>query len=251
MRFATAFALALAAAGAAAEDLSICVEGAYPPFSVTTDSGKVEGFDIDIAEALCAEMGATCAMVATEWDAIIPALESGKCDAIVASMAITETRRQRIDFSARYQRTPIVFVGPKDADWTPDPAGLAGRTICVQRGSIHQDFLEKRFPDSRLVLYPTQEEAFLDLGVGRCDAGMADRLAIEDGFLDTPEGAGFAVIGGDMLDPAIHGEGAGIGVRKSDTALRDRFSAAIAAIRANGVYKAINDRYFAFDIYGG
>jgi ABC-type amino acid transport substrate-binding protein len=211
----------------------------------------VQGFDIDIAKALCAEMGVDCRMAATEWDAIIPALETGKCDAIVASMAITEARRQRIDFSARYQRTPIVFVGAKDADWTPDPEGLKGRTICAQRGSIHQDFLETRFPGSRLSLYPTQEEAFLDLAVGRCDAGMADLLAIQDGFLNTPEGAGFAVIGGDMLDPAIHGEGAGVGVRKADAALRDRFSAAIAAIRANGVYKAINDRYFRFDIYGG
>jgi polar amino acid transport system substrate-binding protein/arginine/ornithine transport system substrate-binding protein len=250
MRLATLSVLIALAGPVAAEDLAICVEGAYPPFSVTTDTGEVAGFDIDIANALCAEMGATCRMVAVEWDGIIPALEAGKCDAIVASMAITDARRQRVDFSAKYQQTPIRFVGRKDAAWADDPAGLAGLSVCVQRGSIHQDYMEKRYPGARLLLHPTQEEAFLDLAAGRCDATVADELVIRDGFLSTPDGRDFALRGRDHLDPSIHGEGAGIAVRKSDAALRDRFSAAIAAIRANGVYAAINDRYFTFDIYG-
>jgi len=246
---AAALAAILAASPAAAEDLAIGVEGAYPPFSWTTDSGAVAGFDIDIAHALCARMGATCTMVATEWDAIIPALEAGRCDAIIASMAITEARRQRVDFSARYQRTPIRFVAPAEADWDDDPAGLAGRTVCIQRGSIHQDYLERMFPDTALLLYPTQDEAFLDLAAGRCDAAMADALAIQDGFLATPAGAGFALRGRDHLDTAIHGEGAGVAVRKGDP-LAGRFTAAIAAIRADGAFAAINDRYFDFDIHG-
>ncbi|MGF1657894.1 MAG: transporter substrate-binding domain-containing protein [Rubrimonas sp.] len=240
----------LAAAPAVADQLDICVEGAYPPFSWTNDAGEVEGFDIDIARALCAEMGAECRMVATEWDAILPALEEGKCDAIVASMAITEARRQRVDFSAKYQQTPIRFAAAADAGLEDTPAGLAGKRVCIQRGTIHQDYLEAKFPEAELALYPTQEEAFLDLGVGRCDAAMADALALESGFLDTVQGSGFAMFGRNHLDPALHGEGAGIAVRKTDPDLRDRFSAAIAAIRANGVFAEINDRYFGFDVYG-
>jgi ABC-type amino acid transport substrate-binding protein len=100
------------------------------------------------------------------------------------------------------------------------------------------------------VLYPTQEEVYLDLTAGRCDAIMADSIAVQDGFLNTPAGEGYAFFGGVHQDPQVHGEGAGVAVRKTDTALRDRFTAAIAAIRANGTYAAINDRYFAFDIYG-
>jgi arginine/ornithine transport system substrate-binding protein len=246
-----AAALAAIAAPAFAQDLRICVEGAYPPFSQVTDSGELEGFDIEIAEALCAEMGVSCTMVQTEWDAIIPTLEEGKCDAIVASMSITEERRQRIDFSAKYYQTPAKFAAAEGVDWTDDDAGMAGKTVCVQRGTIHQAYMEGEFPSATLVLYPTQEEAYLDLTSGRCDAVMADSIAIQDGFLNTDAGDGYAFFGGDHAVPQYHGDGAGIGVRKADTELRDRLSAAIEAIRADGTYTTINDRYFPFDIYGG
>jgi polar amino acid transport system substrate-binding protein/arginine/ornithine transport system substrate-binding protein len=251
MRFTgLAFAAALAAGGAGAADLTLCVEGAYPPFSWTADDGSVVGFDIDVAQALCAEMGRDCALLSVEWEALIPTLESGRCDAIVASMAITEARRQRIDFTAKYHQTPIRFVAAEGAGWSDDNAGLAGKRLCVQRGTIHQDYLETHFPDAVLVLYATQDEAFLDLESERCDAAMADAVAIADWFVTDEGPSGFAFLGGDHFDPAIHGAGAGIGVRKADAALRDAFSAAIAAIRANGVYREINDRYFDFDVYG-
>jgi polar amino acid transport system substrate-binding protein/arginine/ornithine transport system substrate-binding protein len=244
-------AAALSAPGAAlAEEIDICVEGAYPPFSQVDNAGQVVGFDIDIAKALCAEMGATCTMVQTEWDAIIPALEEGKCDAIVASMSITPERQQRVDFSKKYQQTPAKFAAAEGVDWEDTDAGLAGKTVCVQRGTIHQDYMEKAFPSASLVLYPTQEETYLDLAAGRCDAIIADSVAIQEGFLRTEAGAGYAFFGRDHNDPEIHGEGAGIAVRKGDP-LRDRFTTAIEAIRANGVFKEINDRYFTFDVYGG
>lgn len=250
MRILIAAALGLAASPALAENLRICVEGAYPPFSQINDQGQLEGFDIDIAKALCAEMGAACDLVQTEWDAIIPTLEEGKCDAIIASMSITEERKQRIDFSAKYQQTPPLFAAAAGVDWEATPAGMAGKTVCVQRGTIHHSYMEGEFPGVNLVLYPTQDEVYLDLTSGRCDAIIADSVAIEEGFLNTPAGEGYAFFGPSQLNVKYHGEGAGVAVRKSDAALRDRFTAAIAAIRANGTYKAINDQYFDFDLYG-
>jgi polar amino acid transport system substrate-binding protein/arginine/ornithine transport system substrate-binding protein len=240
----------LLATGANAQALKICVEGAYPPFSLVNNKGELEGFDIDITRALCTQLGATCTMVQTEWDAIIPSLEEGKCDAIIASMSITPERQQRVAFSKKYQQTPARFAAKAGASWPDSDAGLKGKTVCVQRGTIHQDYMEKKFPSANLVLYPTQEEAYLDLTAGRCDAIIADLIAIEEGFLKTDAGKGYGFFGGIHRDPAIHGEGAGIAVRKADTALRDRFSAAIDAIRASGTFKAINDKYFAFDVYG-
>lgn len=249
-RIACAAAVAALALPAAAQDLRICVEGAYPPFSQITNAGDLEGFDIDIANALCGEMGKSCEMVQTEWDAIIPALEGGKCDAIVASMSITPERQQRIDFSSKYYQTPARFAAAEGVDWTDDDAGLAGKTVCVQRGSIHQGYMEAVFPSAVLSLYPTQDETYLDLTSGRCDAIMADSIAIQDGFLATDAGKGYAFFGGNHENPTYHGNGAGIGVRKTDPELRDALSAAIDAIRASGVYESINDKYFPFDIYG-
>jgi len=245
-----ALAAAAISGAARAESLRICVEGAYPPFSQVTDSGEVEGFDIDIAEALCAEMGATCELVQTEWDAIIPALEEGKCDAIIASMSITEERRQRVEFTRKYYQTPARFAAVAGADFEATDAGMAGKTVCIQRGTIHQAFMEGEFHSATLVLYPTQEETYLDLTSGRCDAIIADSIAVYDGFLNTPAGEGFAFFGPSYSIPQYHGDGAGIALRKTDTDLRDRFNAAIAAIRASGLYDEIAKRYFSFDIYG-
>ena len=110
-RLIAAAAFAAFATSAVAADLNICVEGAYPPFSEMNAEGKVVGFDIDIANALCNEIGKSCEMVQSEWDGIIPALLERKCDAIIASMSITEERQQIIDFSGKYYNSPGRFVG--------------------------------------------------------------------------------------------------------------------------------------------
>lgn len=237
------------AVAAPALALELCVEGAYPPFSETAADGSIVGFDIDIGQALCKQMGETCTLVKVDWDGIIPALLEKKCDAIVASMSATEERKQVIDFSTKYYNVPNRFLGKADSGLTDTPEGMAGKTVGVQRGTIHQAYMEAKYPDTELQLYGTHDEMLLDLQAGRIDAVMSDVLA-EDQFLKSPDGAGYGFIGGDHYDPAIHGPGASIGVRKEDTELRDKFSAAIAAIRADGTYEAIQKKYFAFDVYG-
>ncbi len=244
----------LAAIGAAtiasavdAADINICVEGAYPPFSWTESSGDVVGFDIDIANALAVEMGMNATMVKTDWDGIIPALLEGKCDAIIASMSITEERMQVIDFSTAYYNTPARFIG---AEGMMEDS-LDGKRVGVQRGTIHQDFMEGEFPNVELVLYGSQDEIYLDLVAGRVDAIMADSIAMDEGFLSTDAGAGYAFFGGSYAVAEYHGDGAGVGVRQGEEELRDAFSAAIDAIRASGEYETINGKYFEFDIFGG
>lgn len=243
--------LAVTATAASAADLRLCVEGAYPPFSEVTPAGELKGFDIDIAGALCDEMGKSCEMVQTEWDGIIPALLERKCDAIVASMSITEDRKKVIDFTNKYYKTPAKFAAAADAGLEDTAEGLAGKVVGVQRGTIFQDFLESEMPDVELKLYGTQDEAYLDLQAGRVDAIMADSIAIDDGFLKTENGAGYAFFGGDYTDPQYFGDGAGIGIRQGEEELKAAFNAAIDTIRKNGTYQEIQSKYFDFDIYGG
>lgn len=255
-RFVAALAgAALAAASgiapvAAGEKLRIGVEGAYPPFSWKEADGSLKGFDIDVALALCEKMDRECELVEQDWDGMIPALLARKYDAIVASMSITEERRKRVDFTAKYYNTPARFVASEGSGLDVSPAGLAGKAVGVQRGTIHQCFMEKAYPDADLRLYATQEEVFLDLAAGRLDAQISDSIQADEGFLKTEAGKGFAFAGGSQFDLECHGEGAGIAVRKGEDALREAFSAAITAIRGDGTYKTINDRYFAFDVYG-
>ena len=239
----------IGAGAAVAEELNICVEGAYPPFSLTNESGDVVGFDIDIANALCAEIGAECTMVKTDWDGIIPALVERKCDAIVASMSITEDRKKVIDFTSKYYNTPARFVAADGAGL--DENSLEGKVVGAQRGTIHHDFMDGELPDVELKLYGTQDEVYLDMAAGRIDAFIADSVASLGGFLNTDAGEGYAYFGPSYSIPKYHGEGAGIGLRKGEEDLKSRLNAAIEAVRSSGQYEEINAKYFDFDIYGG
>ncbi len=233
------------------DKIRIGVEGAYPPFSSVTASGELQGFDIEIAQALCDEIGAECTLIQQDWDGIIPALLARKYDAIIASMSITEERKKKVAFTNKYYSTPAKFAQAKGAGIEISEEGLKGKTVGVQRATTHDNFVTSRFGDSVDVRrYGTQDEAYLDAVAGRLDLLLADSVAMADGFINTPEGAGWEFVGPGFSDPAIFGEGAGIAIRKKNQDLVDKFNAAIAAIRANGKYKEINDKYFAFDVYG-
>ena len=258
-RFATAVtvaaALALTAGAATAKDwtkIRIGVEGAYPPFSSVTPEGKLEGFDIDIAMALCEEMGAECELVQQDWDGIIPALLAKKYDAIIASMSITEERKKKVAFTNKYYQTPAKFVRKKGSDIEIDPDSMKGKTVGVQRATTHDNFISGEFGDAvDIKRYATQDEAYMDAVAGRVDLLLADSVAIDDGFLKSDAGADFEFVGPGYNDPKYFGEGAGIAVRKGDEDLVEKLNAAIDAIRASGKYKEIQDKYFEFDVYGG
>lgn len=225
-----------------AEDVKICVEGAYPPFSETSETGEVVGFDVDIANALCEEMGNSCEMVKVDWDGIIPALTEKKCDAIVASMTDTEERRQVIDFTAKYYNSPVKVVAPEGTMI----ADLDGKKIGVQRGTVSQEFVEEHYPDMEIVAYGALDEALLDLTSGRVDAVAADAIPADTGFLQTEEGEGYAFVE-DQKD--VPGDDIAIGVRQGEDEFRDALTNAIGAIRESGKYAEINDAYFSYDIY--
>ena len=244
---------AVPAAQAQAPDwkkIRIGVEGAYPPFSEVGPDGKLKGFDIDIALALCAQMQAECTLVQQEWDGIIPALQSRKFDAIIASMAITEERLKVVNFTNKYYNTPSRLVAKAGTTLQPTAEGLKGKRIGVQRSTIQDRFVTATFTQSEIVRYAKADEVYLDLAAGRVDVVFSDTLAVDGGFLKKPQGKGFAFFGPAFDDPKFFGTGSGIAVRKADTALQQKLNAAIAAIRANGVYKKINDKYFDFDVYG-
>ena len=231
--------------------IKIGVEGAYPPFSQIGTDGKLKGFDIDIANALCEQMKAQCTLVQQEFDGMIPSLQAKKIDAVIASMSSTDERKKIVEFSDKYYHTPARFVAKKSAALSATQAGLKGKRIGVQRTTVHDRFATDTFKESEIVRYAKQDDVFLDLMSGRLDAVLVDQVAASLGFLPLPAAKDFAFFGPVYIEPKYFGYGAGVALRKTDTVLRDEFNAAIKAIRANGVYKKINDKYFDFDIYGG
>ncbi|MCG4455711.1 MULTISPECIES: ABC transporter substrate-binding protein [unclassified Pseudomonas] len=235
-----------------AKTLRIGIEAAYPPFAYKTPEGNITGFDYDIGNALCEEMKVKCQWIEQEFDGLIPALKVRKFDAVLSSLTITEDRLKSVDFSKKYYHTPAKLA-MKAGTVINDPlVDLKGKKVGVQRASIYDRYATDVFAPAgvEVVRYSSQNEIFLDLQTGRLDATIADSVNIDDGFLKTDAGKGFALVGPDFNEQKYFGDGAGIAVRKGDTALADKFTAAIAGIRANGKYKEVQDKYFSFDVYG-
>lgn len=231
---------------AAEEPLRVAIEGAFPPFSYVTPDG-LQGFDVDIAKALCAELNRPCELRQQRWDGIISGLLAKKYDAIVASMSITAERQKVVDFTKPYWFTPSRFIALKGAFDDDSPESLAGKAIGVQRGSIQDDYVTAEYADADIRRYATQEDALLDLTARRVDTVLAPSISVL-GFLESNDGADFAYFGGRHSDPAYFGIGAGVAVRKEDNDLQKALNAALVRLMQDGRYDAINARYFSVSI---
>jgi polar amino acid transport system substrate-binding protein len=243
--------MALGVMGAdAADKLRLGTEGAYPPFNFFDTAGNVTGFDVDIGLALCAHMKVECDVVAQDWDGIIPGLLANKYDFIIASMFITDERKKQVSFTDPYYRAAMTHVAPKGSNITEfTNEALAGKTVGAQSGTTQAEYIQKVYPDADVRLYPTQDEANLDLASGRLDLMVGDMLPMLNWVQKTEDGACCELVGEPITDPKFVGEGVGIAVRKEDSQLREALNEALKAIRADGTYKAINDKYFSIDVY--
>ncbi|HEY7383755.1 MAG TPA: transporter substrate-binding domain-containing protein [Beijerinckiaceae bacterium] len=227
--------------------LRIATEGAFPPFNYLDAGSEPHGFEIEIGKALCQEMAVACTFVVHEWDGIIRGLLAKDYDAIMASLAITPRRKARIAFSKRYYFIPPAFIGPKDSDiHDVTPAALAGKRIGTTENSHHAAFLEARYADADIRVYGKLDEANLDLLTGRIDLVLGDKLALSR-FLEAREGACCRFVADAPADQEFYGEGVGIGLRKEDKDLKDRFNRALERLTADGTYDRIRSKYFAFD----
>jgi polar amino acid transport system substrate-binding protein len=221
----------------------------YPPFSSPDASGKWVGFEIDLMDAVCAEMQAKCELVEVAWDGIIPALQEKKIDVIWSSMSITDKRKEVIDFTEMYYDTPAVFVGAKADAIEISKDGLKGKIIGVQTATTHSDFAAKEYGDvADIKIYDTQDNANADLVAGRVDVLLADSIAL-DAFLKSDQGGDYEVKAQAPNDP-VFGQGVGGGLRKEDDDLEQRLNAAILSLLDSGKYKEVAGKYFDFDISG-
>lgn len=227
--------------------LRVGVEGSYPPFSQIGTDGKLRGFDIDIAEAVCAELKAECVLVQQEFDGMIPALNARKFDLIVASLTITDERKKVVEFSDSYYDVPSRWIAKAGTMADPSPASLKGKTVVVLRNSPRARYLAEAYKDSTILQADKETSVYMELAAGRADIALGSAVVSSEAFLKKPEGAGFAAVGQPVR---IGASGVGIAMRKSDTDLRDRVNAALKAIRANGTYDRLQKQYFDFDVSG-
>jgi len=260
-------ALAILASSAQAGSIKIGTEGAYPPWNAKNEAGKLIGFEVELANFLCIYMKHDCTIVEQDWDGMIPALTSGKFDAIMAGMSITDERKKTINFSQGYADEVASLAVMKGSNLegmdTPKAinlstggsdvknalktltAALAGKTIGVQTATIHQNFLESGDVGSvKVRTYKTQDEVNLDLTAGRIDAALAAAVA----FTDYAEKSGKPVVlVGPTFAGGAFGNGVGVGIRKEDVQLLKDFNKAIDTARKQGKISELAIKWFGFD----
>jgi polar amino acid transport system substrate-binding protein/arginine/ornithine transport system substrate-binding protein len=230
--------------------IRIGVEANYPPFSQMGTDGKFSGFDIDIANAVCAEMKAQCTLVSQEWDGMMPALNARKFDMIVASMTISDERLKVADFSDSYYDIPSTFIAKTGVFKDVSPANLKGKTIIVTRNTPRAKYIVDHYKGSEVLQVAKEADVTMELQAGRGDIGFGSSLAATTAFLKSPEGKSFSKVGPPINPSGNKGGGTGIAMRKGEESLRNKVNLALRAITANGVYKTINDKYFDVNIRG-
>jgi polar amino acid transport system substrate-binding protein len=235
----------------AAEDkkVRIAVEGAFPPFNYLDSKNNLQGFDVDIAKALCDAAQLECEFVIQEWTGMIPNLLANRYDAIISSMSMSAERREKVAFSQKYYDSPSVFIVRKGADIAgTSTQDLKNLRLGVTAATSQENFTKTFYGEVATTIFQASPDLYKGLADGKVDIILEDKLAIYDWLANTKAGSCCEFKGADIKNTEYFGDGAGIALRPSDKDLLSKFNAALEKIQASGTYDTINAKYFPFSI---
>jgi histidine transport system substrate-binding protein len=210
----------------------------YAPFAYKDSAGTLIGFEIDIGNAICAQLKVRCQWVESDFDGMVPSLNAGKIDAILASMTITAARQKVIDFSSE------VFSSPTAMVFRPGTELSKGTAVGYLQGSTQEVYALEVLANQgmKVVAYADQEQVYADLQTGRLQASLQDAQQAQSGFLRSPQGAGFVL--GPIIESELMPSMSGIGIAKGNHGLKALLDKALAALHADGTYARLQEQYF-------
>ncbi|MEC5318573.1 arginine ABC transporter substrate-binding protein [Brenneria populi subsp. brevivirga] len=224
---------------AAADTIRFASSATYPPFESLDANNEIVGFDMDLAKALCKQMQASCTFTNQAFDSLIPALKFRRYDAVISGMDITPERSKQVAFTQPYYANSAVVIAQKGK--FSDFAALKGKRIGMENGTTHQKYMNDKHPEVKTVAYDSYQNAVLDLKNGRIDGVFGDTAVVNEWIKNNPS---LATVGQHVTDPEYFGAGLGIAVRPNDKALLEKLNNALDAIKADGTYKTISDKWF-------
>jgi polar amino acid transport system substrate-binding protein len=240
--------------GEAAETRRVVVrfltEGDFPPFNYLDEDGVLNGFNVDLARALCNEIGAACDIRVRPWDELLVALKRGEADAVIAGHAVTAEALRDVEFTDRYFFTPGRFAAKTDlekAEITPDQ--LYNRSIAVARGTPHEAFLKTFFRDSRVQVFETAELAREALQQGKTDYVFDDGIGLAFWINGTLSRRCCELRGSPFFEPRFFGDGVAIAVPRTDPQIKALLNAALQKVRASGRFDELVSRYFPHRVF--
>lgn len=222
--------------------IKVGLEGTYPPFNFQDESGKLAGFEVDLANALAKELGVTASFQPTKWDGILASLESGRIDVVINQVTISEERKKKYDFSTPYTVSGIqALTRKREADSVKSAADLAGKKVGVGLGTNYEQWLKENVPQADIRTYDDDPTKFQDLNVGRIDVVLVDRLAAFEMVAKTGERMAVA---GD----AFSRQESGIALRKGNPELLAALNKALDKLRSDGTLKQLSEKWFKADV---
>jgi polar amino acid transport system substrate-binding protein len=225
-------------------------EAQSPPFSFIGADGLPTGFHVDLARAICVELDMPCTVQTLRWDLLLDGLDTGRGDAIIASLAIDEDARARYAFTRRFLSRPARFVTRRDAEeFEAVPEEMDGRTVAVVQGTAHEAYLEVFFEDTRIVPFETIAAAQAALMEGEVEALFGDGLNLSLWLNGAASRRCCVFRGGPFSESLFFGEGTAIALAPDDDLLRRAFNFALSRLQENGTYGEIYRRYFPISFY--
>jgi polar amino acid transport system substrate-binding protein len=219
---------------AASDTLRVVTDATFPPMEMS-EGGHRTGFDIELTEALGKAMGKKIEWTDIDFKGLIPAIISGRADAAMSAIYITDARKQVIDFTDSYYAGGLVVLTKKDSG-IKTLKDLDGKKVTVQVGTKSVKYLQEDYPKVQRVEVEKNQEMFNLVAIGRADAAVTGKPAAK---LYAQRNAGFTV-----LPEQITTEEYGIAVSKNEPGLTKEFNAALKTIKANGEYKKLTDKWF-------
>jgi polar amino acid transport system substrate-binding protein len=225
--------------------LRFLTETDYPPFNFAGPDGNPQGFNVDLARAMCEELKIGCTIQMRRFETLLPSLNENRGDAVIASLAVTPDARRKVDFTEPYYRTPARFVGRRDSPIDdPVPEKLEGRKVAVVAGTAQEAYLKALFTEVDLRPYPSADVARLALRQGDVDLLFGDAISLAFWLNGTDSENCCAFRGGPYLDSRFFGEGVAIAVRKGNDTVRLALNWAVFRVWEQGHFTDLWLRYF-------
>ena len=224
-----------ASVAASAQELTFAMEPSYPPFETTNEKGEIIGFDVDVANAICKEIQATCKFKGEAFDALIPNLKAKRFDASISAIDITDARAKQVLFSDAYYDSTASYVTLKGKATLE-----SAKNVGVQNGTTFQQYTVAETKQYTTKAYASLQSAILDLKSGRIDMIFGDTAVLADMISKEPE---MQFVGEKVANKKYFGNGLGIAMHKSNKKLAEQLNKGLAAIKANGEYQKIYDKW--------
>ena len=218
-----------------AQELTFAMEPSYPPFETTNEKGEIIGFDVDVANAICQEIQATCKFKSETFDSLIPSLKAKRFDAAMSAIDITDARAKQVLFSDAYYDSSASYVALKGKATLE-----SAKNIGVQNGTTFQQYTVAETKQYSPKSYASLQNAILDLKSGRIDIILGDTAVLSDMISKEPE---IQFVGEKVTNKKYFGNGLGIAMHKSNKDLAAQLNKGLAAIKANGEYQKIYDKW--------